>query len=172
LVAWIDRRLAQADDPADPDRAVRMGEAVVGPLRHIHGVSDKVLTMTLSGLLLASQKPRWTEAGAHMIAIDTLVHNFLHRTGILHRLGAVIHTVLAAISRTAAPISFGRFRPPSMPGSSTAAFRRFSRGSCSMQSGGTAPKPALTFATAIASTTVSRAKTAIAGCTGAATVSH
>jgi hypothetical protein len=85
LVAWIDRRLAQADDPADPDRAVRMGEAVVGPLRHVHGISDKVLTM---GLLLASHKPRWTEAGAHMIAIDTLVHNFLHRTGILHRLGA------------------------------------------------------------------------------------
>ena len=84
LVAWIDRRLAEADDPSKPDRAVRMGEALVGPLRHVH----KVLTMTLSGLLLASQKPRWTEAGAHMIAIDTLVHNFLHRTGILHRLGA------------------------------------------------------------------------------------
>jgi hypothetical protein len=88
LVAWIDRRLAEADDPSDRDRAVSMGEAIAGPLRHIHGVSDKVLTMTLSGLLLASPNPRWTEAGAHMIAIDTLVHNFLHRTGILHRLGA------------------------------------------------------------------------------------
>jgi hypothetical protein len=88
LVAWIDRRLAEADNPADPNRAIRMGEALVGPLRHIHGVSDKVLTMTLSGLLLASHRPRWTEAGAHMIAIDTLVHNFLHRTGILDRLGA------------------------------------------------------------------------------------
>jgi hypothetical protein len=65
-----------------------MGEAVVGPLRHVHGVSDKILTMTLSYLFLGSQNPRWTEAGAHMIAIDTLVHNFLHRTGILHRLGA------------------------------------------------------------------------------------
>jgi hypothetical protein len=88
LVAWIDCRLAAADDPSDPIREVSMGEAVIGPLRHIHGVSDKVLTMTLSGLLLASQKPRWTEAGAHMIAIDTLVHNFLHRTGVLDRLGA------------------------------------------------------------------------------------
>ena len=65
-----------------------MGEAIVGPLRHVHGVSDKVLTMTLSCLFLASPKPLWTEAGAHMIAIDTLVHNFLHRTGILERLGA------------------------------------------------------------------------------------
>jgi hypothetical protein len=41
-----------------------------------------------------------------------------------------------------------------------------------MQSGGTAPKPAFTFVTAIASTTASHAKTAIAGCTGDATVSH
>jgi hypothetical protein len=88
LVAWIDRRLAEADDPADPDPAVSMGEALVGPLRHVYGVSDKVLMMTLSSLLLASTKPTWTEVGAHMIAIDTLVHNFLHRTGILRRLDA------------------------------------------------------------------------------------
>ena len=52
-----------------------MGQAIIGPLRHVHGVSDKDLTMTLSGLLLASPKPLWTEAGAHVIAIDTLVHN-------------------------------------------------------------------------------------------------
>ncbi len=88
LVAWIDRRLAEANDPAEPDRAVKMGEALVGPLRHVYGVSDKVLSMSLSGLLVASPKPTWTDAGAHMIAIDTLVHNFLHRTGILQRLGA------------------------------------------------------------------------------------
>jgi len=30
----------------------------------------------------------WTEVGGSMIAIDTLVHNFLHRTGILHRFNA------------------------------------------------------------------------------------
>jgi hypothetical protein len=88
LVAWIDRRLARADAPADPDRVVGMGEALVGPLRHVYGVSDKVLMMTLSNLLLSSSKPTWSEVGAHMIAIDTLVHNFLHRTGILQRLDA------------------------------------------------------------------------------------
>jgi hypothetical protein len=27
----------------------------------------------------------WRQASAGMIAIDSLVHNFLHRTGILHR---------------------------------------------------------------------------------------
>ena len=30
----------------------------------------------------------WTEVGGSMIAIDTLVHNFLHRTGILERFNA------------------------------------------------------------------------------------
>jgi hypothetical protein len=44
--------------------------------------------MTLSSLLLASTKPTWNEVGAHMIAIDTLVHNFLARTGILTRFEA------------------------------------------------------------------------------------
>ena len=46
--------------------------------------------MALSGLLLAGDPQRvpWFEAGTIMIAVDTLVHNFLHRTGILGRLGA------------------------------------------------------------------------------------
>jgi len=44
----------------------------------------------LADLLLAggSQRALWIEAGTVMIAVDTLVHNFLHRTGILGRLGA------------------------------------------------------------------------------------
>jgi hypothetical protein len=39
--------------------------------------------MTLSGILLAApdDRPLWIEVGASMIAIDTLVHNFLVRTG-------------------------------------------------------------------------------------------
>ncbi|TMJ94663.1 MAG: hypothetical protein E6G77_22270 [Alphaproteobacteria bacterium] len=46
--------------------------------------------MALSCILLgAPNKLRlWREVGASMIAIDTLVHNFLHRTGILHRFDA------------------------------------------------------------------------------------
>src|SRR6266576_3283818 len=36
----------------------------------------------------APDRDRWAEVGAAMIAIDTLVHNFLHRTGILARLNA------------------------------------------------------------------------------------
>lgn len=45
--------------------------------------------MTLADILLAAptSKPLWRETGFSMIAIDTLVHNFLSRTGITHRLG-------------------------------------------------------------------------------------
>ena len=67
-----------------------MQEALIEPLRQVYGVSDKVLTMTLSSILLAAPKRMrlWHEVGASMIAIDTLVHNFLVRTGILARFKA------------------------------------------------------------------------------------
>ena len=43
--------------------------------------------MALSTLLIAAPRTmaHWAEVGYSMIAIDTLVHNFLVRTGILHR---------------------------------------------------------------------------------------
>jgi len=39
--------------------------------------------MALSSLLIGARKhrPVWFETGSVMIAIDTLVYNFLHRTG-------------------------------------------------------------------------------------------
>lgn len=90
LIGWIDQRLQAANSLAGPDRLPRMRVAFILPLREIYGVSDKVLTMALSSLLLgAPNRMRlWREVGASMIAIDTLVHNFLHRTGILQRFGA------------------------------------------------------------------------------------
>jgi hypothetical protein len=100
LIGWIDQRLQAANAPTGPYRVARMRSAVIAPLRGIYGVSDKVLTMALSSLLLgAPNKLRlWREVGASMIAIDTLVHNFLHRTGILHRFGAA-HAYGAACYR-------------------------------------------------------------------------
>jgi hypothetical protein len=64
-----------------------MAAALIEPMREIYGVSDKVLAMALSALLLGAPNKmvHWTEVGGSMIAIDTLVHNFLHRTGILAR---------------------------------------------------------------------------------------
>jgi hypothetical protein len=90
LVGWMDNQFAAVGAPDQPGWAARAGEALLGPLRHIYGVSDKLLTMVLSGLLIGAPDDRrnWVEVGARMIAVDTLVHNFLVRTGILTRLAA------------------------------------------------------------------------------------
>jgi hypothetical protein len=90
LVGWIDRQLHEANDPPGPDRLARMRASLIEPLREVYGLSDKVLTMALSCILLGAPKKMslWIEVGGSMIAIDTLVHNFLHRTGILHRFDA------------------------------------------------------------------------------------
>jgi hypothetical protein len=90
LVGWIDRQLEAANSPPGPHRLPRMAAALIEPMREIYGVSDKVLAMALSALLLGAPKKMglWTEVGGSMIAIDTLVHNFLHRTGILARFNA------------------------------------------------------------------------------------
>jgi hypothetical protein len=90
LVSWIDRQLHEATDPPGPDRLARMRASLIEPLREVYGLSDKVLIMALSCILLGAPKKMslWIEVGGSMIAIDTLVHNFLHRTGILHRFDA------------------------------------------------------------------------------------
>ena len=90
LVGWIDEQLRQANRGTEHGRLSRMREALIGPLRHVYGVSDKVLSMALSDLLMAAPRTKrhWFETGASMIAIDTLVHNFLFRTGILRRFDA------------------------------------------------------------------------------------
>jgi hypothetical protein len=90
LIGWIDAQLEAANSPAGPHRLTRMRDSLIEPLREIYGVSDKVLAMALSSLLLGAPKKMvlWTEVGGSMIAIDTLVHNFLHRTGILARFNA------------------------------------------------------------------------------------
>ena len=90
LIGWIDQRLQAGSSPAGPGRVARMRDALIVPLREVYGVSDKVLSMALSSLLLGAPKQLrlWREVGAGMIAVDTFVHNFLARTGILHRSGA------------------------------------------------------------------------------------
>jgi hypothetical protein len=53
-VGWIDRQFQDADDPPGHNRLARLREAVIGPLRQVYGVSDKVLTMSLSSILLGA----------------------------------------------------------------------------------------------------------------------
>src|SRR5205814_5429579 len=83
-------RLEQATDGSVRGRTVRMRNSLIEPLCNLFGISQKIAQMSLAWLLTSAppSKPLWLEVGASMIAIDTLVHNFLHRTGILHRFDA------------------------------------------------------------------------------------
>jgi hypothetical protein len=122
IVGWIDDRLAMIDPVPVSNRPTRLRQALLEPLGHIYGVSNKVLAMALSDLLLAggAKRSAWIEAGTVMIAIDTLVHNFLHRTGILRQLDAdhaygsgcyAPGGCAAIIERIAGKIDARRFNP-------------------------------------------------------------
>jgi len=122
IVGWIDERLADVDPVPAADRPARLRQALLEPLGHIYGVSNKVLAMALAELLLGgdAKRPVWVEAGTVMIAIDTLVHNFLHRTGILrdfraeHLYGPGCYVpggCAAIIERIADKIDARRFNP-------------------------------------------------------------
>lgn len=90
LVGWIDARLAAADTGIGrPGRVTAMRAAVIEPLSAIPSSGPKIWSMILSEMLLAGDpaRERWVTTGAGMIAIDTLLHNYLRRTGILRRLG-------------------------------------------------------------------------------------
>ena len=91
FVGWIEQRLKSERRSGPGRNDLTAGrESLLEPLRHVHGVSDKVLSMALASLLLAApaKRRRWREVGGSMIAVDTLVHKLLHRTGILHRFGS------------------------------------------------------------------------------------
>ena len=87
IVSWIDQQL---ENDAGPTNLAAARAALIDPLRNVYGISDKVIAMALAALLMGAgaNRPRWFEVGASFIVVDTLVHNFLHRTGILARLGA------------------------------------------------------------------------------------
>lgn len=85
IVGWLDARLSASC----PRSAKAMRDAVLLPFCEVHGVSAKVMSMALADLLLVGdpERPSWVSAGASMVAIDTLVHNYLHRTGACRTFG-------------------------------------------------------------------------------------
>jgi hypothetical protein len=89
FVGWIDYQLrpSLSDELGHPGH---LTGPVVGPMSHIYGISAKTLNLALATLLLAGDAERdlWIKAGAEMTAVDSLVHNWLHRTGILKQLAA------------------------------------------------------------------------------------
>ena len=165
LIGWIDAQLEAANSAPGPDQLARMVAALIEPMREIYGVSDKALAMALSALLLGAPKKMllWTEVGGSMIAIDTLVHNFLHRTGILARFNAN-HLYGAGllpaggcadiIQAVAERIDARQFNPD---------FPQTFPGSFSTRSGSTAPRMASMFATATGLMMLGVARARIAG---------
>ena len=131
LIGWIGGQLEAAQSTQSVDLEAARQEALLGPLRNVFGVSDKVLTMALSGLLIGARthQPLWFETGKAMIAVDTLVHNFLHRTGIQescgtpHGYGAACYASggCAEVIRAVAQLIDARAFNPKFP----AAFPRF-----------------------------------------------
>lgn len=89
VVSWIDDRLEHVTEAGTGHSAEKLGAALIEPLKGVFGVSDKVLSMALSDLLTGADpnRPAWVAAGGAMIVIDTLVHNWLHRTGTLSAFG-------------------------------------------------------------------------------------
>ncbi|MFI0847762.1 hypothetical protein [Mesorhizobium sp. IMUNJ 23232] len=88
LVKFIDQVLAIADFEPDPVTTGR--EALLALFTSITGVSRKLASMMLATILLAAgnRRPGWRSAGSAIVAIDSLVHNHLHRTGILRAYSA------------------------------------------------------------------------------------
>jgi hypothetical protein len=173
LVGWIDNQLNSIDVPGDPDRLGWRREALLEPLRHVHGLGDKVLSMALSVLLLAAPRKMklWAEVGAHMVAVDTLVHNFLVRTGILHRFSAGhvygpacyqrggCADIIQAVAQVIDARQFNPRFPATFPGS------------CNTRSGGTAPRTGSMCVTAFALGTTRVATICTAECVACATAS-
>lgn len=83
LLGWIDARLAEVSG-----RHQENADFLLNAFRGIFGVADKMASMVLSTMLLGSSKKGTAkfETGASFIVVDTLVHNFLHRTGVLREL--------------------------------------------------------------------------------------
>lgn len=91
LASWLNIRLGVVRKEPIDSYGQRLAAAVSGPLLYVYGVSQKVVSMALADLLMRSstERPLWHIAGSNLVAIDTLVHNLLARTGSLAAHGAV-----------------------------------------------------------------------------------
>ena len=142
-------------------------EAIIGPLRNVYGVADKVLAMALSSLLLGAGKrrPLWRRSRRDASWRST-PWSIISCTepGSCGGCAPTILTETGATGREGAPAFSVCSRRTLMLASSIRPSRRRFRGSCRARSGGIAPGTASTFATAIASTTTPVATTGIANC--------
>ncbi len=96
-------------------------QAFLAQFGQVYNVGPKLIDMVFSHLFF-TRTPRWDsrEIGAEMVAIDTLVHNFLARTGTLdeykrpHKYGIACHThkgCVGVIEEIAREIDCWKYNP-------------------------------------------------------------
>jgi hypothetical protein len=85
LVGFIDSLLKSVSAPSPIERVSTQRRLLITEFSNIHAISAKLINMTLAELLItgAPRRRAWVKVGQSMVAIDSLVHNFFHRTGIL-----------------------------------------------------------------------------------------
>ena len=168
IVSWIDGQLTGNRESGNLAAA---RSALVDPLRHVYGISDKVIGMALASLLMGAgrNRPGWFAVGATFIVVDTLVHNFLHRTGVLARVGATHPYGPSCYGPAGAATSCSPLPRGLMPAGTTQPFRRCFPGSSNMRCGGTAPRRASISATATRSMIGPGARICGATCTATVT---
>ncbi len=90
LVGFIDATISAAQASSPGDWVASSRGALIAAFSNVDGVSAKLASMMLATLLIGGRKgdDDWLQVGASMIAVDTLVHNFLTRTGVLTAFGA------------------------------------------------------------------------------------
>jgi hypothetical protein len=71
LVDWIDRQIANVAAECSQQPTLKARDALIGPLRNVYGISDKVIAMALSMLLIGAgpRKRQWFEIGASFIVV-------------------------------------------------------------------------------------------------------
>lgn len=115
LVGFIDNILEQ------DKLATQKRDEFVKKFSRVYGMQGKIINMTFSTVFLGlgSIKPDWKQVGHVTVAIDTLVHNFLYRTGILkyydmnHNIGACYgkNGCLRVIEQLAEVVDCSTFSP-------------------------------------------------------------
>ena len=84
LIGHWDDIISKHFDPVDGSGLMKARNALVDDFTKVFGIGDKLSNMTLSYFLMSDlENPSRLRLGQAMVAVDSLVHNFLHRTGIL-----------------------------------------------------------------------------------------
>lgn len=89
LVKFIDTTLADARRIPDIGFEAAGRQALMKAFKPIFGIGPKLIAMSLSSILIAGgrHRPHWARVGRSIVVIDSLIHNFMHRTGMIEVLG-------------------------------------------------------------------------------------